>query len=197
MPYDDQRVKDAVRVCCERLLLDDTSFGRDDGSAERFVLTCALDELVWKFSEASAINKGGKKYVRCELWSRNAAEAWRRDNKQKLIFEHVVPRWKIITALVNAKDKGSIAKAFEMVTTCVVLPDEDRGALALATKALEKERGGDDLGSSVADWWARYDRAGVERVPNPAVSEIEIAQQPAPAMDHPGDESGDEAEAKE
>ncbi len=172
-PYHHQKVKDAVQRCCELLLLSALDFGRATGE-EQHVVASALNELVWKFSEASPITKSGKKHLRCEKWTKKAAEEWKKNRSVRLIFEHVVPRRKIVTLLLAAQSPEEISAALDLIETCVVLPDEDK----------KLDRSKTDYGSTKEAWWRRYE--GISIGVNPFV-EFEAVQ--TPIESHELDES--------
>jgi hypothetical protein len=78
-----------------------------------------------------------------------------------LIFEHVVPRWKIVRLLLAATTSAQIRAALEMIVTWVVLKHED-GLL---------DRSKHDFGNAKEDWWQRYDRARIRMIRD-AVEEL-------------------------
>ena len=137
MAYDNQEVQQAVQVSCERLLLPDETFGRQQGGTQH-VLFGTLERLVSMYSETTP--------AQCENWSENADAAYKLHGKSaRLHVEHVVERVSIVVHLGKAKNAEEIRQALKLATTCVVL---------------ERLRHHVDT-ASIEQAWERYKQAGI------------------------------------
>src|SRR6185295_1054600 len=118
--------KDAVVRVCEALLFKVHPPLSREKPEDRFILNSALDELVWKYSEASQY---GGKYFGCVWWSQGALDKLAADRpviKNHIAFEHVTPRDYIIRQLAQAKDVTEVRDILEKIETCVVLREEHK-----------------------------------------------------------------------
>ena len=147
-PKDPQKIHAAVTAACEALLLNSAAQLITSSREGAFILTQLLDELVWKYSEATSL--GCHKYLSCEWWSENALEMFYREGRNYVKYinlEHVVPRRYIVQQLLKSTNREEIERAFKEVVTCVVLREEHR-------KLPEPQCIPND--ASPEWWWQRY-----------------------------------------
>lgn len=151
-----------VRAADAILFRADPPLSREK-TEDSFVLRSVLNELVWKYSEATPL--GHRKYESCEWWSKKALNAYRKDKakfKKQVQLEHVKPRKELITELTRAKNKGEAHAIFESIITCVVLRTEH--------KKLKLPKGWKPSSTHPEAYWERY-RGIVKRAEGPRVTE--------------------------
>jgi len=148
----------AIRIACDALLFRANPALDRSKPEDRFVLKSALNEMVWKYSEATPY-KGGK-YLGCAWWSEKAMAVYRKDKtsfSSKVILEHVFPRSAAIKQLMMAPDVAEVRGILDSLETCVILQCEHTDIPT--PKDWESRK----------DWWERYRH--VTCVPGPNVHE--------------------------
>lgn len=136
----------AIIDACEAVLFK-SGIPRTEGPLG--ILRTLLNELVWKYSEATDLD--GSKYTGCQWWSPSALEKYQKDRKSfqaHVHLEHVVPRKYLIDQLLLSTSRDQIETIFSTIEVCVVLRCEHD---ELKTPDTWRPDPADPRG-----WWARY-----------------------------------------
>lgn len=159
---DYQAVRDAVIKACDALLFRATPPLSRTNREDRFILSKALNELVWKYSVATQY--GDDKYESCEWWSECALAAFNKNStayKKVVALEHVVTREYLIGELIDAQDIDEIRSILSRAVTCVLLRTEHK-----EIKSKKSWRPVDHTNPEA--WWERYhNNPSIKRVKFP------------------------------
>ncbi len=160
---DYRELRRAIVLACDAVLLKSEPRLNPDTPEQRFVLRRVLNELVWKYSEATPYSGG--KYLGCEWWSKGALESYTTDAtsfESKMHLEHVKDRKFEVNDLIASKNIHDIEDALNTIVTCVVLRDEHR---RFPKKYLRPKLDRPD------EWWKKYGTLSRVRGPNARSSE--------------------------